>query len=466
MYIQQLYTNCLAEAAYYIESQGEAAVIDPIRETEAYLELASDRGATIKYIFETHFHADFVSGHIDLARKTGAQIIYGPGAHTQYDTYTARDGERFRLGKLELELLHTPGHTPESSCYLLYNEQQQPHALFSGDTLFVGDVGRPDLAVKSDLSQNDLAGMLYDSLRNKILPLPDEVILYPAHGAGSSCGKNIGKETFSTIGKQRMSNYALQPMSKTEFITAVTEGLSAPPAYFFEDARINQQGYAPLEEVHQRNLQRLGTAEVQKALEAGVLVLDTRPVLEFEKSFIKGSISIGLDGQFAIWVGTLISIKQPLLVVVNQEQKAHEAITRLARVGYEHVLGYWVFDGRALEQGDLPVDQLQSVHAEEAARQFAAGQALVDVRKPGEWESAHAEGAQHLSLQDLPEQIKKWPQAPALLHCAGGYRSVIAASLLKRHGIHHITNIYGGWGAMQKTGAFPVVETACGQSQV
>jgi len=457
MYIEQLYTTCLAEAAYYIESEGEAIVIDPIRETAPYLELAEKRGSRIRYILETHFHADFVSGHLDLAKKTGATIVFGPGAQTAYDTYTAKDGERFQLGKLSIEVLHTPGHTPESSCFLLRDENDQAVAVFTGDTLFVGDVGRPDLAIKSDLTINDLAGMMYDSLRNKIMPLADEVTVYPAHGAGSSCGKNIGKETFSTIGQQKATNYALQPMSKADFVIAVTEGLSAPPAYFFQDAMINKNGYDSLDVVKSRNNKELSIDELASLLESGSLPLDTRPVLDFEKGFIAGSISIGLDGQFAIWAATVLDIRQPLVIVVSEAAKAEEAIIRLARVGYERVDGYVIYDEDAFKKAGLVIDDLRSVTAAEAAELLQEGVPMLDVRKPGEYAGGHVEGATHICLsvlQQNQDQLAK--NQPYLVHCAGGYRSVIAVSMLKKAGFNRLINIYGGWGAMKNVPGFPI----------
>ncbi len=338
MYIEQLYTNCLAEAAYYIESEGEAAIIDPLRETEPYIELAARRKSKIKYVFETHFHADFVSGHIDLARKVNAPIVYGPMAQTQYQVVNAKDGQEFKIGKLTLRVLHTPGHTPESSCFLLLDEQGREHAIFTGDTLFVGDVGRPDL-LDGVMSREELAGMLYDSLNRHIKTLPDHVIVYPAHGPGSACGKNIGKETHSTIGEQKKFNYALKDQSREAFIQELTSGILPPPQYFFEDARINKQGYDPIDEVIDRNSRALIFEQVDSLVRKGTLVLDTRPADEFEKGFIPGSINIGLNGQFAVWVGTLIPIDQPV-VLVTMPGKERESVLRLARVGYEKVEGY------------------------------------------------------------------------------------------------------------------------------
>ncbi|MFN3939583.1 MAG: MBL fold metallo-hydrolase, partial [Chitinophagales bacterium] len=368
MYIEQMYTNCLAEAAYYIESNGEAAVIDPLRETDPYIEKAKSRGAKIKYVFETHFHADFVSGHIDLARKTGATIVYGPKAATEYSVYNAADGEEFKLGAITFKVLHTPGHTLESSCFLLSDANGKQHAIFTGDTLFVGDVGRPDL-LDGFMSKEELASMMYDSLNKKIKPLADDVIVYPAHGPGSACGKSLGKETFSTIGIQKKTNYALQPMSREEFIAQVTEGLSAPPAYFFKDAAINKNGYAAIDDVMQQNTKMLSVAEFENARTEDVIILDTRVASEFEKGFIPGSINIGLDGMFAVWVGSLIDIHKPLLIVA-QPGKEHESVLRLARVGYEHVTGVLQGGIDAWVNAGKPVEQVRSIQADEVKNYY------------------------------------------------------------------------------------------------
>lgn len=455
-YIEQLYTNCLAEAAYYIESNGEAAIIDPIREIEPYLTLLEKRGVKLKYIFETHFHADFVSGHIDLAVATGATIVFGPHAKTAYQSINATDGQLFQLGDIALKAIHTPGHTPESTCYLLLNEQQQPHALFSGDTLFVGDVGRPDLAIKSNWTQEDLAAMLYDSLRNKIIPLPDNVLLYPAHGAGSSCGKNIGKETFSTLGAQKASNYALQPMSKADFITAVTTGLTPPPAYFFIDAQINQQGYTAFQALMQRVNVPIQLAQVS----ANALWLDVRKADLFAEKHIKNSVNIGLDGQFAIWAGSVLAYNEPIVVVAENAEKAQEALIRLARVGFENMTGYYLFEPDSAIADGLTLDSIASIEATAAAIKYAEGYPLLDVRKPGEYETAHVDQAYFTTLQLLHDGVSSHIplDAPFMIHCAGGYRSMIAASLLKRKGYASPINIKGGFGAMQKTNGFPIVQ--------
>lgn len=455
MYIEQLYTGCLSEAAYYIESNGEVAVIDPIRETAPYLKLAESRGAKIKYIFETHFHADFVSGHIDLAKQTGATIVYGPNANPQYDVHIAQDGETFSLGALQLKALHTPGHTPESTCYLLKDNDGQDHAIFTGDTLFVGAVGRPDLAVKSDppLEPKDLANMLFDSLHKHIMPLADEVLVYPAHGAGSSCGKGIGKETFSTIGVQKQTNYALQPMSREEFIQEVTEGLLPPPAYFFEDARINMQGYAPLNEV-MASVRPLSPSELE---DTGGIVLDTRHPNDFEKGHVPGAINIGLNGQFAIWVGTLIDINSKLLLV-TETGKEEESVRRLARVGYDNVTGYLEGGMESWNSNGRESATVESLTAEEFAEVSKEDLVVLDVRKPGEFQGGHLEEALHISLAELPKVVSQLNSDQTyLIHCAGGYRSMIAASLMKRANVHKLKNIYGGFGAIVKAGV-PMVE--------
>ena len=448
MYIEQLYTNCLAEAAYYIESEGEAAIIDPIRETEPYTELATKRKATIKYIFETHFHADFVSGHIDLAKKVNAPIIYGPKAETDYKIYSAKDGEEFKLGKLTIKVLHTPGHTPESSCYLLFDENKKEYAVFSGDTLFVGDVGRPDL-LDGVISREELASMLYDSLNKKIKTLPDSVIVYPGHGPGSSCGKNIGKETFSTVGEQKKFNYALKDITREQFIDQVTDGILPPPSYFFEDARINKQGYIPIDQVMNASEKPLTLDAFKNEIKKGALVLDTRKADEFEKGFIKGSVNIGLNGQYAVWVGTLINIKQPL-VLITEEGTEHEAILRLARVGFENVLGY--LKG-CIKSWDERLEVVKSISADQLKAELLKGTAVLDVRKPGEWSTSHLKEAQFLPLANFPKNLTALDKSnPYIVHCGGGYRSMTAISLMKKEGFTNLTNVYGGFGAMVDAG--------------
>jgi len=454
MYIEQLYTNCLAEAAYYIESNGEAAIIDPIRETEPYLELAAKRGATIKYIFETHFHADFVSGHIDLSKKTGATIIYGPMAETKYKVVNAKDGEIFSLGKLKIKTLHTPGHTPESSCYLLFDENGKEYSVFTGDTLFVGDVGRPDL-LDGKMSSEELASMLYDSLNAKIKTLPDEVIVYPAHGAGSSCGKNIGKETFSTIGEQKKFNYALKASTRELFIKEVTEGILPPPHYFFEDARINKDGYDSVDSVMKKSNRSLTIEQFEEAIKKGALVLDTRRADEFEKGFIPGSINVGLNGQYAIWVGTLIDIQQPLILVLDPGTE-HESILRLARVGYENVWGYLA---EGIHGWKKELEVVRSIQPDAIKQEIKKGAEVIDVRKPSEWSISHVKDATFLPLSGMPGSlVAKDKTKPYLVHCGGGYRSMTAISLMKRYGFTNLTNIYGGFGAILNAGVEVVAE--------
>jgi hydroxyacylglutathione hydrolase len=455
MYIQQLYTNCLAEAAYYIESNGEAAIIDPLRETEPYLELALERGSRIKYVFETHFHADFVSGHIDLARQSGASIVYGPTAKPDYAIVQATDGQEFPLGKVTIKVLHTPGHTPESSCFLLINQHGEPHAVFTGDTLFVGDVGRPDL-LDGVMSKETLAGMLYDSLNAKIKTLPDSVIVYPGHGAGSACGKNIGKETFSTIGEQKRLNYALKDMSREEFIRKVTDGILPPPKYFFEDARINKQGYAPIDEVMNVNSRPLSFDAFSAAMsEEKVLVLDTREAEDFAQGFIPKSVNIGLNGQFAVWVGTLIPIHQPLLLV-TAPGKERESVLRLARVGYENIVGF-------LEGGvDGWKGTLEKIESTEATLLLTGkfdDAEFLDVRRPAEWNAGHWKNARFTTLSEMPANMATMDKSRTYVaYCGGGYRSMTALSLMKREGFHKLVNVMGGVTAMQKAGVSLVSE--------
>ena len=461
MYIEQIYTNCLAEASYYVESDGEALVIDPIREPEPYLEKAMARGAKIKYVLETHFHADFVSGHVELAEKTQATIVFGPSAQTGFDAHIAYDGEEFILGKLKIRVLHTPGHTGESSCYLLLDENGTERAIFTGDTLFIGDVGRPDLAVKTDLTQFDLAGMLYDSLRHKIMTLPDDVTVYPAHGAGSACGKNISSETFSTIGNQKATNYALQDMTREQFITAVTEGIMPAPEYFGIAAGINKKGADELGDVYEKGLEPLSVNAVDELLLEGALVLDTRTPDEFEKGFIPKSINIGLNGQFAIWAATMLDYKTPLILITDFG-KEKEAIQRLARVGLDNVKGFIQGGFETWKQAGKPVDTIQSIDPDEFMASVQGGASIVDVRKPGEFESAHIQGAKFVTLQDLEKRMPELPtDKPVLLHCAGGYRSMIALSMLKRNGYTNFINVRKGFGGLKSLDGLVFEEGPC-----
>jgi hydroxyacylglutathione hydrolase len=456
MYIQQLYTGCLSEAAYFIESEGVAAVIDPLRDIDVYVKLASDRKATIKYIFETHFHADFVSGHIDLQKATGATIIYGPGARTTFNVHNATDCEVISIGKITIEVLHTPGHTMESSCYLLKNEQGKPHCIFTGDTLFIGDVGRPDLSQKDDImTSEDLAGMLYESLQNKIIPLADDVVVYPAHGAGSSCGKNLSKETFSTIGEQKENNYALQPQTKDEFIKAVTEGLAAPPQYFPINAIINKKGYEQLDTILEKGLTALDVLDFkQKIKTTDLIILDTRDAATFTQGFIPSSIFIGLEGRFAEWAGSLLSFDKPIILVTEMGQEK-ETVIRLARVGLDKVEGYLQGGFEAWKNAGERVDMIIDIEADELAMDLPHDEnaIVVDVRKETEYADGHIEEANNLSLSTMVD-----PGTMAFIedhhnlyiHCAGGYRSVIAASILKKEGIHNLRNVVGGWGAIKE----------------
>lgn len=455
MYIQQLYTGCLSEAAYYIESNGEAAIIDPLRDIDPYLQIANERKARIKYIFETHFHADFVSGHIDLGKATGAPIIYGPGTQTKFEVLVAKDGEAFQVGELTIEVLHTPGHTLESSCYLLKDASGKNHAVFTGDTLFVGDVGRPDLAQKgNEITMNDLAGMLYDSIHSKLFPLEDEVIIYPAHGAGSSCGKNLGKETFSTIGEQKKYNYALQASSKEEFIKAVTDGIAAPPQYFPINAKINKEGYDSLDAVLAKGMRALSINDFKAEADENTIILDTRHADVFTQGFIPGSISIGLEGRFAEWAGSLLPFDAPLLLV-TEPGKEKESLIRLARVGFDKMKGYLDGGYAVWEKAGEPYDMIIDVEADELMMDMPHDPniVVVDVRRETEFADGHLKDAMNIPLNEMtdPGSMANLEENQNIyVHCAGGYRSVIASSLLKRQGIHNIRNVLGGWNTIKE----------------
>ena len=453
MFIKQLYTGCLSEAAYYIESEGEVAIIDPLRDTDEYIKMAKENNAGIKYIFETHFHADFVSGHIDLSKQTGAPIIYGPGAKTDYEIYNSKEGEIFKLGKISIEVMHTPGHTLESSCYLLRDENNKPHAIFTGDTLFVGDVGRPDLS-SGNMSSAELAGIMYETIQHKILPLADDIIVYPAHGAGSSCGKNMGPETFSTIGEQKKTNYALQVQSKEEFVAAITEGLGAAPRYFAINAKINMQGYQSLDNIKQKGLTALSIAEFKKLQGDDVLILDTRHAIVFTKGFIPGSIFIGLEGRFAEWAGSLLSFDKPM-VLVTEPGKEEESVIRLSRVGFDKIQGYLNGGFDAWQNAGEPVDIIIDVEADELAMDIPndPNMVVVDVRRETEFADGHIVDAQNLPLNEMNDvlNLSHFEDTQNLyIHCAGGYRSVIAASLFKREGTHNLRNVLGGWGKIKE----------------
>ena len=454
-HIEQLYTGCLAQGAYYVESDGVAAIIDPLRDTRVYQERAQERDARIAYVLETHFHADFVSGHLDLSAKTGAPIVFGPMAKPEYAIHSAADGEILPLGKVSIKVLHTPGHTMESTCYLLLDEHHQPQALFSGDTLFIGDVGRPDLAVKSDLSKEDLASYLFDSLRTKIMTLPDTVVVYPAHGAGSACGKNLSKETTDTLGNQKKTNYALNPnLTREQFIAEVTEGLLPPPGYFPENVRMNKQGYHSLETLKEKGMRGLSATEVELiASDREALILDTRSPQAFTDRHIPGSISIGLDGQFAPWVGALIpDIMQPLILIADTGRE-EEALTRLARVGYDGVLGYLDGGIDAWEKAGFETDNVPNISAAQLKELPVEALSVIDVRKPGEFLSSHIPTAVSAPLDDLNAHLTVFVSDKThYVHCAGGYRSVIAASILKSRGIHNLVNVLGGFSAIKEAG--------------
>jgi hydroxyacylglutathione hydrolase len=464
MFVQQLYTNCLSEAAYYIECDGEAAIIDPLRDTDTYIKMATERKATIKYIFETHFHADFVSGHLDLSRQTGAPIIYGPRTVTAFPVKVASDGDLFNLGRASLKVIHTPGHTLESTCYLLHNAEGKAEALFSGDTLFVGDVGRPDLS-SGNLSSEELASILYDTIQEKILPLADDIIVYPAHGPGSSCGKNLGSQTHSTIGKEKQQNHALQPQTKEAFIQSVTAGLNDAPRYFSINARINQEGYQPMEQIRTRGLSPLSVAAFEMAKKAeDTIVLDTRPATSFMEGFIPGSIFIGLEGRFAEWAGNLLPFDKTLLLVTDPG-KEEESLVRLARVGLDNIGGYLEGSFATWQAAGKPIDMLVSIDADELAMDMPHDNNLVvvDVRRTAEFADGHVKNAVNLPLDEMPDlaQLAQFDDHQNLyLHCAGGYRSVIAASLLKRQGIHNLRNINGGWASIKEQSSIKVVKEA------
>lgn len=453
MILQQLYTKCLAQGAYFISSQGEAAIIDPLREVQPYLDLATENKTKIKYIFLTHFHADFVSGQVDLAKATGATVVLGPNAEAAYDYHSAADNEVFSIGELSITTMHTPGHTMESSCYLLKDAQGTPEALFTGDTLFIGDVGRPDLAVKSSLTTQDLAGHLYDSLHNRILPLNDDIIIYPAHGAGSACGKNMSAETSDTLGNQKKTNYAFN-LSKEDFIKELTTGLALPPAYFSKNVAMNKKVNIDFDAIIEIGTQALSVSEFEElALNEEVLVLDTRSVSAFAKASIPNAWFVGLSGQFAPWVGAIVPNINQKIVFVAEEGKEEEVVTRLARVGYDNSLGFLEGGIEAWEKAGKELVTMEEVDAQELIDGLTTGEItnVIDVRKCGEYESSHIEGVPHFSLDEIHTNVKTLdPKETYHIHCAGGYRSLIYGSIAKSYGIERVVNVLGGYGAIKQ----------------
>lgn len=463
MKVEQIYTGCLAQGAYYITSGKEAVIIDPLREIKPYMDRLERDGVTLKYIFETHFHADFVSGHVDLSRATGAPIVYGPLAACEFECISAVDGQVFSFGEVSIKVLHTPGHTMESTTYLLIDEKGKDYAIFSGDTLFLGDVGRPDLAQKAaSMTQEDLAGLLYDSLMNKIMPLADEVIVYPAHGAGSACGKNMMKETVDTLGNQKKMNYALNQPTKEAFVLAVTEGLTPPPGYFGMNVAMNKKGYESFEKVLTQGMKAVNAAEFEAIADAtGALILDTRAAAEFAKGFIPQSVNIGLGGDFAPWVGALIvDVNQPLLLVTD-EGKEEEAVTRLSRVGFDHIIGHLEGGFSAWEKAGFETDKVNRISAEEFARRWSKDSRVIDVRKESEYAAEHVEDAYSKPLAYINDWIRDiQPDEHFFLHCAGGYRSMMAASILQARGYRNFSEVEGGYNAILNT-AVPKTDFVC-----
>lgn len=469
MNIEQIYTGCLAQGAYYITSNGEAAIIDPLRETSPYIARLSNDNVKLKYIFETHFHADFVSGHLDLSKQTGATIVYGPNANPDFEIISAKDGQIFEVGNIKIKVLHTPGHTMESTCYLLIDENGKDHALFSGDTLFIGDVGRPDLAQKAaSMTQDQLAGILFHSLRDKVMTLTDDIIVYPAHGAGSACGKNMSKETVSTIGEQKVKNYALRAnMTEAEFITEVTDGLLPPPAYFGMNVAMNKKGIPSFENVLNNGMKEINAAEFEAIVEdAGALILDTRNSGDFAKGFVPQAINIAINGDFAPWVGALIAdVNQPI-ALITEIGKEEETVTRLSRVGFDNILGHLKGGFEAWKTTGFDVDTVNRISAEQFEKEVKIGEStIIDVRKEGEYEAEHVEDAYSKPLAYINNWVKDInPNEHFFLHCAGGYRSMIAASILQARGYRNFSEIDGGFNAIAKT-ELPRTDFIC-QSKV
>ena len=449
MYIEQIYTGCLAQASYYLESDGEAIIIDPIRDTDIYIQLLNKRSAKLKYVFETHFHADFVSGHIELTRLTDAQIVFGPNANTLYDIISAKDQQEFNFGNLKIKVLHTPGHTLESVCYLLFSSDNLEEAVFTGDTLFIGEVGRPDLAVSRDISAEDLAGYLYDSLHNVLMQLPDSVIVYPGHGAGSACGKNIGTERTSTIGEQKQFNYALQKMPKLEFVNLILDGISEAPDYFLHDVLMNKEGYESISDILQKSLQKLNPQKIKSWMNQNAVLLDVRMPNDFENGFIPGSINIGKTGMFAPWVGSIVAPKSNIVIICYPDEE-NEIISRLARIGYHQVVGYvhGIMEWK-LENHEL--DFVESIHPTKEVFNNKKDQIILDVRKDPELELGFVKDSIHIPLSQITNQYHDIIKSKEYwIYCAGGYRSMIACSILKSKGYNNIKNIYGGFSAIAR----------------
>ena len=465
MKLEQIYTGCIAHAAYYLESNGEAAIFDPLREVQPYIDKALSNNATIKYVFETHFHADFVSGHLDLANKTDAKIVYGPTAKPGFEAIVAEDNQVFNIGNCQVKVLHTPGHTMESTTYLIIDEQGKAHGIITGDTLFIGDVGRPDLAqhVISDLTEDKLAGYLFDSLRNKIMPLSDDLIVYPNHGAGSACGKKMSKETTDTLGNQKRTNYALRAdMTKEEFKKELLTGLTTPPGYFPKNVLMNIQGYESLDTIIDRGNTPLSAEAFELAAnETGALMIDTRSAEEFAKGFIPNSINIGIDGNFSMWVGEMITdIKQEILLI-TEPGREEESIIRLARVGYDNTIGYLKDGFDTWKKASKEIDMITRITAEEFETRYAMSPIVIDVRKQSEFESEHVVGAMNIPLNQINQKFTEFPSDRAfILHCAGGYRSMIAASILKSRGIEQFVDVIGGMTDILKTN-IPKTEYIC-----
>ncbi len=464
MKIEQIYTGCLAQGAYYITSNGEAAIIDPLREVQPYIDRAAKDGVKIKYVFETHFHADFVSGHLDLSKKTGAPIVYGPNANPEFEAIIATDGQEFKIGKVTLKVLHTPGHTMESTTYLLRDENGKDHAIFSGDTLFLGDVGRPDLAQKAaDMTQEELAGMLYDSLMNKIMPLADDLIVYPAHGAGSACGKNMMKETVDTLGNQKQMNYALRQPDKASFVAAVTEGLLPPPSYFPLNVAMNKKGYSSIDDVMKRGMTPMTPDQFEQAAElSGALLLDTRGAGDFAKGFIPQSINIGIKGDFAPWVGSLIGDVNQEILLITETGMEEETVTRLARVGFDNVIGYLDGGYEAWVKAGKETDAVNRITPDQFKKEFKQKESVViDIRKESEYAAEHVDEAFNKPLAAINDWVSTIdPKQHFFLHCQGGYRSMIAASVLQARGYRNFSEVEGGFKAIAESG-IPTTDFVC-----